>query len=237
MVKLSENWIVEGLIDFEYKKYLALAYLKEVKNDFDFHKLYPKLSEILNHYNNLKKINDSKLEFSGLFPKQIANADFKNLKLTFEHTEKESELMTEIQSILDFALPEFKNKLNEGKDLYEYVENQLELAPIGINPFNQDEGYLFLTNNQQREVEIFFYEVSIFESPTEKFRGIHTKWIDNARVSLGNTIENIKKEIIKTHKKLTTPAFYQVNSNLFWPLEETLLPISKRMLVRHISTL
>jgi hypothetical protein len=30
MNKLSENWISEGWIDFEYKKYLLLAYLKNV---------------------------------------------------------------------------------------------------------------------------------------------------------------------------------------------------------------
>ncbi|MFQ3576899.1 MAG: hypothetical protein SNJ77_10735 [Cytophagales bacterium] len=237
MVKLSENWIVDGLIDFEYKKYIALAYLKEVKEDFDFHKLYPKLSELLNHYNNLKKISDSKDEISKLFPKKISNADFKEFKLVYENAEKESELMSEIQSIIDFAIPEFKNKLNEGKDLYEYIENQLEISPVGINPYNQEEGYLLLSNNQNHNVEIFFYEISIFESPFEKFRGIHTKWIDNVRSSIGNTIENIKKELFKTHKRLSIPAFYHVNSKLFWPLEETLLPISKRMLVKHISTL
>jgi len=130
---LSDNWIVEGLIDFEYKKYIALAYLKEVKEDFDYHKLYPKLSELLNHYNNLKKLKDSKEELYKLFPKRLSSANLNELKLVFESIEKDSELMAEIQAIINFAIPEFKKKLNEGKDLYEYIESQLEL--IGLNFF------------------------------------------------------------------------------------------------------
>jgi hypothetical protein len=233
---LSDNWIVEGLIDFEYKKYIALAYLKEVKEDFDYHKLYPKLSELLNHYNNLKKLKDSKEELYKLFPKRLSSANLNELKLVFESIEKDSELMAEIQAIINFAIPEFKKKLNEGKDLYEYIESQLELIPIGINPYNQEEGYLMITCNKNKEIQTYYYEISIFESPNEKFRGIHTKWIKQFTYSISNTLETIKKELIRQHKKLSTPAFFQVNSKMLWPINETLLPISKRLLVKHINS-
>jgi hypothetical protein len=32
MGTLSENWLTEGLIDFEYKKYVLLGYLQKVKS-------------------------------------------------------------------------------------------------------------------------------------------------------------------------------------------------------------
>jgi hypothetical protein len=41
MEKLKENWLTEGLIDFEYKKYVLLAYLKSVKESFSRVELYP----------------------------------------------------------------------------------------------------------------------------------------------------------------------------------------------------
>ena len=46
-MKLKENWLTEGLIDFEYKKYQLLAYLKRVKDSFNKVELYPFLSDLV----------------------------------------------------------------------------------------------------------------------------------------------------------------------------------------------
>ena len=53
MKKLEKDWLTSGLIDFEYKKYILLAYLQEVKGNFDSNKLYPHLSDLIFHYQNL----------------------------------------------------------------------------------------------------------------------------------------------------------------------------------------
>ena len=39
MKQLNPNWLTEGWVDFEYKKYLLLAYLQKVSIDFDERKL------------------------------------------------------------------------------------------------------------------------------------------------------------------------------------------------------
>ena len=41
MPKLSKDWITEKHIDFEYKKYVLLAYLQEVEKHFEMTSLYP----------------------------------------------------------------------------------------------------------------------------------------------------------------------------------------------------
>ncbi len=41
MESLKDNWLTEGLIDFEYKKYVLLAYMKRVKESFGRVELYP----------------------------------------------------------------------------------------------------------------------------------------------------------------------------------------------------
>jgi len=41
MKKLPTNWLTDGLINFEYKKYLLLAYLKSVEEEFESKRLYP----------------------------------------------------------------------------------------------------------------------------------------------------------------------------------------------------
>jgi hypothetical protein len=60
MSKLSKDWLTENHIDLEFKQYLLLAYLQEVKENYNSNKIYPYLSELIEHYKNLiliKKIN------------------------------------------------------------------------------------------------------------------------------------------------------------------------------------
>ena len=60
METLSKNWITENHIDFEYKKYVLLAYLQNVSDNFSDHRLYPFLSDLVEHYRSLKILKDNK---------------------------------------------------------------------------------------------------------------------------------------------------------------------------------
>ncbi|MFN3316181.1 MAG: hypothetical protein ACK40K_05165, partial [Raineya sp.] len=53
--------------------------------------------------------------------------------------------------------------------------------------------------------------------------------------SIFETFENLKISLLRKYSELPNPATYLVNAKLPYPLEETLLPIAKRVLVRHIS--
>ena len=60
---LSETWITDHTIDFEYKKYLLLAYFKEVEDYFSQTKLYPYYSGLKNHYKTLIDFMNKKNQF------------------------------------------------------------------------------------------------------------------------------------------------------------------------------
>ena len=60
MTELSKDWLTQGLIDFEYKKYILLAYLKNVRQNFQGQILYPFLSDLVFHYRNLLSIRENK---------------------------------------------------------------------------------------------------------------------------------------------------------------------------------
>jgi len=64
---LGLNWFIEGSIDFEYKKYILLDYLQEINRHFDKSKLYPNLTDLVFHYNNLRALNKTKPFCSRLF--------------------------------------------------------------------------------------------------------------------------------------------------------------------------
>jgi hypothetical protein len=50
-----------------------------------------------------------------------------------------------------------------------------------------------------------------------------------------NTYESIKSNLLKLKKELPVPAVYSIETALKYPVDETLLPIAKRTLVRYIT--
>jgi hypothetical protein len=53
---------------------------------------------------------------------------------------------------------------------------------------------------------------------------------------MANTYEHIKLDLIKLRTDIQNPAVYSIETALKFPIEETLLPVAKRSLVRYIST-
>ncbi len=235
MKKLDENWLTQGLIDFEYQKYVLLAYLQEVKGNFDSVRLYPHLSDLVFHYQNLKSLKENKELIFENFPKKITKADFEKLHLHYKKMIKDDDLMEELEEIILYALPQVKKLLQEGKDIYEYVEENLEISPVGITPLRHQEGYLLIQEQNMREMRVYEYQMTIFESANETFRAIHTQFLENIVKSIGNTFESIKIDLIRKYQKLPNPATYLIASKLSFPLDETLLPVAKRMLVKYVN--
>jgi hypothetical protein len=234
MKELNKNWLTEGLIDFEYKKYVLLGYLKNVRDNFSEKKLYPTLSDLLFHYKNLLSIKDNKKLLRENFPKQISKADFEKLQLIYDEIVNDDKVMQEIEDILTFSLPKVQEHLAEGKDLYENIEEKMSVSPVGVSPLYPDEGYMFIYIQNNREAQVFEYQMTLFQSADEKYRGIHTQYIESVTKNLFTTFESLKMDLIKKYRKLPNPATFLIDSKVECPFNETLLPIAKRMLVKHI---
>ncbi|MDG2370865.1 MAG: hypothetical protein P8M12_09490, partial [Flavobacteriales bacterium] len=83
MDNLTKNWFVEGWIDFEYKKYILLAYLQKIKKSFDQVELYPHLSNIIQHYEDLIRYNEQQINIKSSFQKDLKKIDLNKIKLEF----------------------------------------------------------------------------------------------------------------------------------------------------------
>jgi hypothetical protein len=235
MNTLGKDWLTDGLIDYEYKKYVLLAYLQGVKKEFSSICLYPQLSDLIFHYQNLKDLKKNKELLFENFPKEISKADFEKLHLEYKKMIQDDDLLQEMEEIILFALPQIQNVMNEGKEIYEYVEKNIEISPIGITPLNFDEGYFFIQENNKRELQIFEYRLTIFDSANERFRAMKTSFLESVHRNLGITLESIKLDLIRRYRKMPNPATYLVAAQAPIPLEETLLPVAKRLLVRLVS--
>lgn len=234
-MKLSETWFMEGFIDFELQKYKLLAYLKEVKQSFDETKLYPQLADIVAHYNNMLAFQTSKQLMEEQFPKQLNRLDVQRLELVYERMLADDEVMQELQQITLYALAQMKSTIHTGAEIYEFVEKQIQIEPVGIIPLYKNEGYIFIRYGAFAEVRIYNYTISLFEHKNAKYKGIRMEYIDSRDKSLANTYEQIKLDIIRTYRMLPNPAVYRVDFPLSVPFNETLLPIAKRILVRQID--
>jgi hypothetical protein len=235
MERLPEDWLTQGLIDYEYKKYILLAYLKQVKTSFERVELYPYMADLVFHYRNLLAIKDNKALMRESFPGEISVEDFKKLELVYKKLISDDSVMAEIESIIDFALPQVKNSLKEGSVIYDYVESQCEIAPIGVTPLYAKEGYLFVSQPPEKETQVYRYQVSIFEGTHEPLRGLNTEYIETYTRSMEKTYERIKLELIRKYKDMPNPAAYLVISRMKFPYTQTLMPVVKRLFVKHIS--
>ena len=235
MKQLSETWFAEGRIDFELKKYTLLAYLQEVSKYFTENKLYPQLADIIFHYNNMVAFRENKKYLQEHFPKKLTGTQLEKLQLLYEQMIEDDELMQELEDIIHYAAGKIKSTIHNGTEIYEFVEEKININPVGIMPLDTQEGYFFLSAGKIHQTGVYYYRLSIFEKHDEKYRSIKTSFIDNWHRGISSTYEHIKSELIRHRKDLPNPAVYSIETQLSFPVDETLLPVAKRSLVKFIS--
>ncbi len=235
MKSLSETWFAEGRIDFELKKYTLLAYLQEVNKYFDENKLYPQLADMVFHYNNIVAFRENKKYLQEHFPKKLTGLQMEKLQVLYEQLIQDDEMMQELEDIIHYSAAKIKGTIKNGTEIYEFVEDKISINPVGILPLDTREGYFFLSAGNSNSTNIYHYRLSIFEKHDEKYRSIRTLFIDNRKLTISHTYENIKTDLIKQWQDLPNPAVYCIETELKFPVDETLLPVAKRSLVKFIS--
>src|SRR5690606_24193388 len=232
MKKLSETWFAEGYIDFELKKYTLLAYLQEVGKFFNENKLYPQLAAVVFHYNNLVAFRENKKFLQEHFPKKLTGIQMEKSQLLYEQMIEDTELMHEQQVTIHYATDTLKGTLQPGASIYEFVEDTLQIIPIGLVPLDTMEGYFFLRSGHNRQMQVYHYRLSIFEKHDEKYRSIKTAFLDERRFCISHTYEILKSELIRKRSNLPNPDVYAVETNLQFPNHKKLLPEANQRHVR-----
>jgi len=236
MKTLSETWFADGYIDFELKKYTLLAYLQEINRHFQENKLYPQLAEVIFHYNNLVAFRENKKFLQEHFPKKLTGIQMEKIQVLYEQMIEDDELMQELEEIIDYSTTRMKSAITSGAEIYEFVEEKLTIQPVGIMPMQTREGFFLLSEGSTHATRVYRYSLSFYEKHDEKYRSMRTEYIDSWQRSFSNTYEHIKSELLYRKPELVHPAVYAIETSLKFPVDETLLPIAKRSLVRYIST-
>ena len=130
MEKLHPNWLLEGWIDREYKEYVLLDYVNFVQKQFNRHRLYPFLNDLVQHLEQANQLKTEKAELESLFPKKLKSINWDELKLVFENDRLSSTALDEIQRYLICPSP-LRNSYC-GSEHYEHIERQMTLEPVGL---------------------------------------------------------------------------------------------------------
>ncbi len=229
MGKLSDNWITEHLLDFEYKKYILLGYLSEVSRNFKEKKLYPDLSELITQYKNLVDLKNKSEALKSNFKKDLNGIDLENKKLIYSSVPGE-EWEKEFNLIVDYSLPLMSKKVEEGKTIFDYVEDRILFNHIGILPLNRNEGYFLLNTFHSSRADAYSYSLSPLPYHENTVYGMHVSYFSSYTISIAKPLDKIKSDIIYNNPALPNPAVFLFNAKEPFPNEETFLPIAKRML-------
>jgi hypothetical protein len=236
MKNLEKDWLTSQPIDFEYKKYLILAYLQSARKQFEKVELYPTLADLVSHYTQLLNLQQKQESMKQNFPTKLSTADLENWQLIYKKLEENNETILEIEDIINFAIPQIKEGLNEGKKIYEYIEKNIQVLPIGLLGLHNYIGFLIIYKEKEKEAQVFEYKISIFENANEIYRGIHTNFLENIQKNTSNTFESLKQNLVKKYGYIHSST-YLAYSKVNCSLDFTLLPVVKRLLVKEIKPL
>ena len=231
MIFLRSNWLTEGLIDFEYKKYVLLGYLLDTQEEFREWRLYPALPYLERHYRNLCTVRDNKEAMDRQFPRVAVGVDIKNMKIVYQKMERSIGCMQEIEDIVKFSIPKVRETLAMGKQLQDHIENELNVFPVGSPPEHLEKGYIFIHLYYSNKIAIYQYETNT--GPDERMH-LRTRPLGWECCNERTTLEGIKKKMAQKGNK--NPYTLAATCDGKYPIAETLLPIVEKIALKRITS-
>jgi len=222
--------------DLEKRQYVILGALKKISEQFQFYKIYPHLSRLIELRRILKEVIAGIYDLRSKFPKQISKIDWVNRVIEHEVIFTSGTDISSVEDLIEWALPRIENVIEEGVAIYEFVESELTVEQVGILPEYKDEGYLFVPDNQKKSLNLFRFEVSIFQSTHDQYRALKTqflKYLEQDRIKLSPG--SVKLDLIREESELPNPATYAFNTELDFPFETTIFPVAKRRLMHILN--
>lgn len=235
MKKLPADWFTQGWLDAEYQKYVLLAYLQAVQQNFLADKLCPDLPEVRNHYEAGVRFSRGKGTLNAAFPKRATSITGPPPRIEYKSEVTDDEFMAEVDAIIAFALPRLQSAMTEGQQRWADIAATLSLAPVGLMPLRPEEGYLLLHVTNQAETQVYYFAITLYSEREPGGRLVQFQFVEAIRKSLATTFETMKLDLIRRHRHLPNPATFMLETQRPYPVQETLLPIARQLLATQVG--
>lgn len=226
-MQLGYNWFYRPRLDYELKRYEALAFEQYLGRCEREKIVNPPLKEL---NIQLKAIRQFLTELQAdiyLKEKKIKSIDIEKAQINYTTIKDES--LLEVEQICNFLL----KKIIPFKDIFENLkqqaEKEIEVIPVGICPVYWNEGWLLLKNKLKIDAFLYKNKMVLNENGNESFQTYFYKSFDYKYAESPN---EIKRTLMYEYKDLPNPATYFVNSVSSYAIEETILPIAVEKVVQ-----
>ena len=236
MQPLSLELFTRAVDDVERTQYQILAGLKRAYTAFEEQRVYPHLGRLVKLHGTLMTVLTRTEEFRTPETGRITGINWEEKSLSYEWPELEDTEMAVVEDLIRWALPHIRETIEEGRSVYEHVEDNMELETVGIVPSYLQEGYLMVPERKTDELHVLRYQLSMIQEEGENHRAlrtVHLKTVEQGGVDVHPS--NVKLDLLEERRDLPNPATYFSNTGLDVPYEPTLLPVVKRRLIRHLS--
>ncbi len=236
MAGLSLNLFTGAGTDFEQAQYRVLAALTEVRQAFSQTIIYPHLGALVNLYSDLQALAKQLAQFKDSLPGRITKIDLEAQQVVKESSPFATPEMAFLEDLIGWALPHIQDAIEEGRTIFEFVEEHLALEEVGLVPSYVEEGYLIVPDRKAQTQHVLKYQLSIFTDAQERYRSLRTAVVQSLPDGLIATAPRvIKLGLVEAFPELPNPATYLCNTQLDFPFEATMLPIAKRKLMQHLA--
>jgi len=235
MTPLSLELFAGAAYDVERTQYQVLARLQRAREAFSENYIYPHLGRLVKLYKVLNTVLERTDEFRNQQTGEISSIDLEAKKIIYEWPELDRDQMAEVEELIRWAMPHVKEAIEEGRAVYEFVEDNLQIEEVGIVPSYVQEGYMMVPDREKDVLHVMRYSLSIFTDADERYRSLktaHCKSVPQQGVDLHPS--SVKLELMEERKDLPNPATYFFNTEIAFPYERTMLPVVKRRLMRHL---
>jgi hypothetical protein len=160
--------------------------------------------------------------------KELVGIDWSGKKLIYQETGDIffNEITDEVEKIVDFSLPLFKEVIQKGKEKYDLLDDFLDVECIGIEPIYKSEGYIII--RKDKIFNVYKYKASILIGDDNN-KNISISEVCSFKSTLSNNVEQVKMKLIKKYKDLPNPATYFIDiKDDKYTINETVLTIIKK---------
>jgi hypothetical protein len=213
MQKLENDWLTSGLIDFEYKKYLLLAYDRDHTSFYKSKKLYPHFEDVIE---KLKIVNEflSKINYLEESKKEIDFFDIVNKRIIY-HSLIKDESMDEVKAIARYSKEILVDIYSKYRKLLDEVDSNVIISGCKVEIFNSYDGYIIL--KYQNKEKILRYEIYRLIYPYPHFV-VKTGKVDLKEYYSDRYMKNV----------------FDVSFKEMFPLKESMIPVFRKKFLEKV---
>ena len=216
MDALNLSTFIKAADDIELSKYKVLSILGNYSGLLHRNKLYPAFAELISIKNELELLLEQMSLFDPEFVLNLNFADFsEELPLT-NPVDYDEDALRKVTEFINWALPEIHESIEEGKAIFDFVNENINLNEVGVMPLYNNEGYFFISDIKNELMKIYRFEMSLFSTKENPLRTLKSKLVDliSLKTPVASMPYELKQSTLEKYTALPNPSCYYFETEI-----------------------